>query len=161
MICSQDVLLQQTVCSILALPELMLPFVHGISSWPLLLLLFHWWPYSVPACFWFDCQLLLGTLTCVLLEPLVSSSRHTDRCTHGKAVKLQTSCCSPFSIVVCFWRYCQVLIIGPNMKVWVEHCPSGVMTSCILYCWARFSFSVPVVVVRGFILRACTGRCSL
>ena len=42
-ISTQDVSLQQTVCSILVLPELMLLFVHGISSWPLLLLLFHRW----------------------------------------------------------------------------------------------------------------------
>ena len=40
--------------------ELTLLFVHEISSWPLLLLLFHRWPCSDPACFWFDCQLLLG-----------------------------------------------------------------------------------------------------
>ena len=59
-ICTRDVSLQQTVCSIFVLPELMLSFVHGISSWSLLLLLFRKWPYSVPACLWFDCQLSLG-----------------------------------------------------------------------------------------------------
>ena len=53
-----------------------------MSSRPLLLRLFHRWPYSVPACLWFDCQLLFGTSTCVLLESLVTSLRHSDRCTH-------------------------------------------------------------------------------
>ena len=32
----------------------------------------------------------------MLLESLVTSSRHNDRCTHGIVVRLQTSCCSPF-----------------------------------------------------------------
>ena len=59
-ICTPNVLLQKTICSILVLLELMLLFVHGISSWPLLLLLYHKWPYSVPACLWSDCQLLSG-----------------------------------------------------------------------------------------------------
>ena len=98
-ICTQDVSLQQNACGILVLPELMLLFVHGISSWPLLLLLSHRWPYSVPARLWFDCQLLSWTSTCVLLESLVTSSRHNNRCTHGIVVTLQTSCCSPFSVV--------------------------------------------------------------
>ena len=35
----------------------------------------------------------------MLLESLVNSSRHNDRCTHGTVVKLQISCCSPFSVV--------------------------------------------------------------
>ena len=35
-------------------------FVHEISSSLFFLLLFRRWPYSVPACFWIDCQLLLG-----------------------------------------------------------------------------------------------------
>ena len=39
-ICTQGVLLQQTVCCILVLLELMLPFVHGVSFWLLFLLLF-------------------------------------------------------------------------------------------------------------------------
>ena len=59
-ICAQDASLQQFDCSIVVLPELMLLFMHKISSWPLLLLLFHRWPYGVPACRWFVCQLLLG-----------------------------------------------------------------------------------------------------
>ena len=53
-----------------------------------------------------------------------------------------------------------MLIIGDNVKVWVEHCSSRVMTSCTLCCWASFSFSVIVIVVSGFILRAGTDRCS-
>ena len=40
-----------------------------------------------------------GTSTCVLLESLVTSSRHNDRCIHGIVIKLQGSCCSPFSVV--------------------------------------------------------------
>ena len=51
-----------------------------------------------------------------------------------------------------------MLIIGQNIEVWVEHCPSGVITSCILYCWARFSISILVVVSVLFILRVGTGR---
>ena len=51
---------QQTVCCILVLRELRLLFVHEISSWPLILLLFHRWPYSTPACLWFGIRRLLG-----------------------------------------------------------------------------------------------------
>ena len=58
-ICTPNVLLHQTVCSILVLLELMLPFVHGISSWILFLLPFHKCPNSVGTCLWFDRQLLL------------------------------------------------------------------------------------------------------
>ena len=43
----------------------------------------------------------------------------------------------------------------------IEHCASGVMTSCTLYCWARFSFSVIVIVVTGFIFRDDSGLFSL
>ena len=57
---TQHVLIHQTVCTILVLHELMLLFAHEISSWPSLLLLLHRWPYSVPICFWFDRQLLMG-----------------------------------------------------------------------------------------------------
>ena len=63
---------------------------------------------------------------------------------------------------MCFRRHCPVLIIGQNIEVWVEHCPSGVMTSCTLYCWARFSISILVVFVLSvFILRVGIGRWSL
>ena len=99
-----------------------------------------------------------------------TTAAHT---THGTAAKLQISCCSPFSVVtkqndpgcgcilVCVWRHCPVLVIGQNIEVWVEHCPSRVMTPCTLHCWSRKSFSVLVIFVGGFILRAGTGRCSL
>ena len=40
-ICTPNVVLQQTVCSILVLLELMLPFVQGVSFWLVFLLLFH------------------------------------------------------------------------------------------------------------------------
>ena len=95
----------------------------------------------------------------MLLESLVTSSRHNDRCTHGIVVKLQISCSSPFSVVtkqddpsaaayLCVLRrHCPVLIIGQNMEVWVEHYPSGVMTSCTWYCWVRLSISILVIVV--------------
>ena len=39
-ICTPNVLLQQTDCSILVLLDMMLPFVHGIPFWLLFLLLF-------------------------------------------------------------------------------------------------------------------------
>ena len=35
----------------------------------------------------------------VLLESSITSSRHNDRCTHRKAVKMCISCCSQFSVV--------------------------------------------------------------
>ena len=40
-----------------------------------------------------------GTSNCVLSESLVTSTRYNDRCTHGTVIKLQTLCCSPFSVV--------------------------------------------------------------
>ena len=48
-ISNRGVSLQRTACCIFVLPGLKLLFVRGISSWLLLLRLFHWWPYSVPA----------------------------------------------------------------------------------------------------------------
>ena len=93
-------LLQQTVCGILVLPELMLPFARTRSHLGLCsLLLFHRWPYSVPSMSLVRRSTPLGTSIFVLPESLVTSSRHNDRCTHGTVVKLQTSCCSPFSVV--------------------------------------------------------------
>ena len=53
----------------LELPDLMFLFVREISSWLLLLLLFRKWPYCVPTCLLFDCQLHLE------LQPLCCWSR--------------------------------------------------------------------------------------
>ena len=39
------------------------------------------------------------TSSFVLPESLVTSLRHNDPCTHGIVIKLQTSCCSPSSVV--------------------------------------------------------------
>ena len=44
---ARGVSLQKTACSTLVLPGLMLLVVHGMSSWLLLLRLFHRWPYNV------------------------------------------------------------------------------------------------------------------
>ena len=35
----------------------------------------------------------------MLLESSVTSSRHSDRCTLGKVIKLYKSCCCPFAVV--------------------------------------------------------------
>ena len=136
--------------------------MHGISSWLLLLRLFHRWPYSVAA----GLSTPFGSATCVLLESSVTSSRHTDRCTPGVVVKFSVfrSHKNKMTLLLLHTHVllvsCPVHIIGQKVKVWIEHSSSGVLTSCTLSCWARFSFSVIVNVVSGFILRAGTGRCS-
>ncbi len=137
-ICTQDLSYQRTVCSIIVLLKLMLPFVHGVSLWLLFLSLFpqvamkrsnmssSWtvnsWNFNV-----FSQQLL------------VTSSRHIDPCKHGIVVMLHTSCCFPCSVVtkhkdptaavyVCFQRDCPMLLFSQNVEVWVEHSPFGVKT---------------------------------
>ena len=52
---------------------------------------------------------------------------------------------------MCFRRHCPVLIIGENIEVWVEHCPSGVLTLC----------TILVTVLIVFTLRVGTGSRSL
>ena len=132
--------------------ELMLLVVLEISSWPLLLLLFHRWPCNVPPCHFIEAQWPLHTRhSGQLVEILLFSVFRSHE------TKWRGCGC----ILVCFWRYCPVFVIGQNMKVWAEHCPSRVMTPCTLHCWARLSFSVLVIVVTGFILRTGNGRCSL
>ena len=103
-----------------------------------------------------------GTSTFVLPESLVTSLRHNDPCTYGIVIKLQTSCCSPFSVVtkqndpaaaayLCLWRHCSMLIISQNAEIWVEHCPYGVLTSCTIF----------ITVLTVFIRRVVKGSWSL
>ena len=65
-------------------------------------------------------------------------------------------------ILVRFWRHCPV-IIGQNIKVWVEHCPTGVMTSCTLFALLSQILLLVFVAVGGFILKSGTvdGLCEL
>ena len=46
------------------------------------------------------CYQMNVVVAVIMLESLATSSRQHDRCTHGIVVKLKTSCCSPFSVVV-------------------------------------------------------------
>ena len=103
----------------------------------------------------------LGTSNCVLPESLGTSSRYNDRCTHDIVIKLQTLCCSPFSVVakqndpaaaayLCSRRHCPMIIISQNTEIWVEHCPSGILTSC----------TILVAVLTVFILRVVTSSWS-
>ena len=93
----------------------------------------------------------------MLSESLFTSLRNTDRCTHSMVVRLQTSCCSPFSVVTKQNDPAAGAHLSPmslsnahhwsEHKVWVEHCPSRVMTSC----------TILVAVLTVFITRNCYG----
>ena len=90
---------------------------------------------------------LFGTSTFVLPESLVTSLRHNDPCTHGIVIKLQTSCCSPFSAVteendpaaaayLCLWRHCSMHTISQNAEICVEHCLSTFIRRVVKGSWS-------------------------
>ena len=124
----------------------MLPFVHGISSCLLLLLLFHRWPYSVPAFLWFDCQLLLG------FQLVCCWNCWSDRCTHGIVVSHPVVFRVPWSrnkMIQLRLRSCVLLASLSSAHHWSEHKCLGRALSFLSRDFVHF-----VLLVQNLLLRA-------
>ena len=152
-----------TACGILVLPGLTFLFVHKASFLLLILRLFQQVATQRSSMFLVRLRTPFGSSIRVLLEPLVTFLRHNDRCTLGKVVRLCISCCSPFAVVtktewpgcscihVCFRRHGPMYIIGQDTGIWVEHCPSRVLTSC----------TALIAILTVFVIRIGAGSWSL
>ena len=137
-ICTQDVLLQRIVRSILVLLGLMLPFVHEISFWLLFLLPFpqaaiqrsNMSDHQLPL----ELQLLCCRSSIEVQWPLYT--RHSDQIafvllfsifSHWKA-KWSSSC-----ILLCLRCHCPMHIICQNVEIWIVQGLFGVSTLCTIF----------------------------
>ena len=128
---------------------LVLLYVHGISS---LVRFFHKWPYSVPACFWFYCQLRLGNeLVCYWnRRSLLRSTKitaHTEkksRCVYPVVINFPQSH-NKMTLLLLLLHICVLLASLSNAHHWSER--EGLDRA--LFFWSpEFVFLVQIILLR-------------